>query len=701
MKIRLVLILTFLLTGIVLASLGTYVSNSQDIKFVEGEIINHLQTTAQSRANHIVTYLDQNVEKLNIIKSKTLLRGYIKDYNANPNENSRNQINSVLMEVKQSFGDSERISVIGLDGKVIASTNFNFIGRDFSEQKFFKDGLQKESVNFMAEDNQSRIFISGPIKLNGELIGVQLIVMDNEGLKKIVQERTGLGTTGEILIAVGEDGDRYYIVDRLFENEAISSEQELSATAEPMKQALLGEEMSFTNTLDYRNKEVIAVSKYITKYDLGLVAKIDRDETFGVVETRFWKTSTILVLAIIFATLIIGFFVSKLISKPIQKITEDVNNITSGNLDVQLEKSSIEEVNGLIDSLNRVLASMKLAILRTGASKQSLGLGEAIKKKEEAETKLQELLDNIYDIVYEYDNKGNLVFIGGNLSKYGYTRDDLQGQNLSNFVCLQDKEKVLSDVTRTLKTGQEFPTRFRMLTKDKGCVLVEEIGKVKRDEKGNILGVVGTVRDVGEESADINNSILVVLNRAGNVQVINEKGAEILGYKDESEIVGKNWFDNFVPVKMRAKVKDVSNKMISGKMPINKFYENPVITKSGKEINVAWHGEVIKNQNGEIIGHLAAGKVVAENKQVDEEKEINRSNAIKNVVKRLADGAREGLMPKKPVMKEANTINEKKIVEKSDLKKPVGKKFESNPVPVKKSVKQGDAFVKDKDSTKK
>jgi len=41
----------------------------------------------------------------------------------------------------------------------------------------------------------------------------------------------------------------------------------------------------------------------------------------------------------------------------------------------------------LTNSLNRILSSLKLAILRTGVSKHELGLGEAIKAKKEAEIK--------------------------------------------------------------------------------------------------------------------------------------------------------------------------------------------------------------------------------------------------------------------------------------------------------------------------
>lgn len=78
----------------------------------------------------------------------------------------------------------------------------------------------------------------------------------------------------------------------------------------------------------------------------------------------------------------IAFFISKSISKPIEKLKKTVDAITTGKLDVQLEKSSISEVQSLTDSLDRVLASMKLAILRTGIKKEEIAIGKTIKSKE-------------------------------------------------------------------------------------------------------------------------------------------------------------------------------------------------------------------------------------------------------------------------------------------------------------------------------
>jgi PAS domain S-box-containing protein len=115
----------------------------------------------------------------------------------------------------------------------------------------------------------------------------------------------------------------------------------------------------------------------------------------------------ILTISLIVTTtaVLLGLFISKSISKPIKTLIENVDRISKGDFDVQLEASKIDEINSLIASLNRILASMKLAILRTGATKEELGLGQAIKAKKESEEKYKALFENASEAIFVADTK--------------------------------------------------------------------------------------------------------------------------------------------------------------------------------------------------------------------------------------------------------------------------------------------------------
>ena len=49
------------------------------------------------------------------------------------------------------------------------------------------------------------------------------------------------------------------------------------------------------------------------------------------------------------------------------------------------------------------------------------------------------------------------------------------------------------------------------------------------------------------------------------------------------------------------------------------YYENPVLTKSGEERQIAWHNSLLKNEDGRIVGTLSSGEDITERKKADKE----------------------------------------------------------------------------------
>jgi len=72
--------------------------------------------------------------------------------------------------------------------------------------------------------------------------------------------------------------------------------------------------------------------------------------------------------------LLVVLFLNSLTINSIGKISSAVEEITKGKFDIELEQSNIYEIQALTNSFNRVLASMKLAILRSGTSKDDIGI---------------------------------------------------------------------------------------------------------------------------------------------------------------------------------------------------------------------------------------------------------------------------------------------------------------------------------------
>ncbi|MCX8167338.1 MAG: PAS domain-containing protein, partial [Candidatus Micrarchaeota archaeon] len=116
---------------------------------------------------------------------------------------------------------------------------------------------------------------------------------------------------------------------------------------------------------------------------------------------------------------------------------------------------------------------------------------------------------------------------------------------------------------------------------------------------------------------DLVGAIVIILDLKGNVKYINTYGANLIGYSFE-QIIGKNWFDNFIPSRIRKELKDIFSKIIATNDGIKKYYhyENPILTKNGEEIVIAWNNILFESEDGRIIGTLSTGMDVTEKKLI-------------------------------------------------------------------------------------
>ena len=123
---------------------------------------------------------------------------------------------------------------------------------------------------------------------------------------------------------------------------------------------------------------------------------------------------------------------------------------------------------------------------------------------------------------------------------------------------------------------------------------------------------------------DIAGSMLLVLDSAGNISLVNKKGCEILeGTCDE--LIGMNWFDHFPPIAEKEKLKDVFVTLMRGEIkPSVEYVENLVISKKGTQKWIRWHNTIIKNTEGTIIGTLSSGEDITEHKKLEEELEKSK-----------------------------------------------------------------------------
>jgi PAS domain S-box-containing protein len=144
-----------------------------------------------------------------------------------------------------------------------------------------------------------------------------------------------------------------------------------------------------------------------------------------------------------------------------------------------------------------------------------------------------------------------------------------------------------------------------------------------------------TQNDFAQQYFDNADALMIAISSNEIVTDINKKGCEILGYRRE-EIVGKNWFDNFVPKSKREDMKRLFHEMLNGTLR-HVHYEHPVITKKGKERVFSFHNILASDETGKTIGTLSSGAEVTERRLTE-----TALKTMENRVKISLDNMLEG-----------------------------------------------------------
>ena len=135
---------------------------------------------------------------------------------------------------------------------------------------------------------------------------------------------------------------------------------------------------------------------------------------------------------------------------------------------------------------------------------------------------------------------------------------------------------------------------------------------------------------------DVAGVILGVIDADGKVSLINRKGCEILEY-EEKDIVGEDYYNTFVPERMRDDLRRGLEELMTGKStPAELSFESPVLTRSGEERLIAWHYTVVLNEAAKATGILVSGEDITERRKAEQALRASHER-YRDLVENIAD----------------------------------------------------------------
>jgi len=243
-----------------------------------------------------------------------------------------------------------------------------------------------------------------------------------------------------------------------------------------------------------------------------------------------FEIATVSLGLIVIVILIVSFMMSSLITMPIKKLTKNIEIISKGNLDVSLEKSEIHEINNLINSLKRVMVSLKLAIYKVGITKEDI-FEETMKEKNVAESRYTSLLKVVDGWIWEIDNNGVWQFCSEKIyDTLGYQPSEIVGKNIFDFIDSQDKIK------------------FKKMFQHKSGENLSFVTSVVPfyDDTYNFLGFRGMSRKMNgalKEKTEISEKIQELEAEKDKIPIKKENYNKLLTKNQLGKSIGKNEFD--------------------------------------------------------------------------------------------------------------------------------------------------------------
>ena len=191
----------------------------------------------------------------------------------------------------------------------------------------------------------------------------------------------------------------------------------------------------------------------------------------------------------------------------------------------------------------------------------------------------------------------------------GYTIDEVMGKNLvQEFITKEYRAAVSAVLDKALRGKETANFEFPLITKNGVRIEVLLNATTRRDEQGNVIGVVGIGQDITARLAqereyskliDTANAPIFGVDNEGRVNVWNQCARKLVGYSTD-EVMGHSLVQEFITQDYQASVQAVLDQALAGVETAN--FEFPLITKAGARIEVLLNATTRRNEHGRVIG---------------------------------------------------------------------------------------------------
>ena len=256
---------------------------------------------------------------------------------------------------------------------------------------------------------------------------------------------------------------------------------------------------------------------------------------------------------------------------------------------------------------------------------------EAEEALKDSERKFKAIFNNVHDAVglHKFHNGtfSNLIDVNNRATEItGFTKEELTAMSVFDLFTKDTVDKIPELMKEFYSKGRvSFQTK--QIHKNGGTIDV--LVNASSFELGGEGFILVSVRDISEqlkyqhEVAESERKfrrvlesiklIGLMLDTEANISFCNDYLCTLSGWTKE-EILGKNWFDYFIPQNLEVEIEEIFKKTIAaGQMPV--YHENEILLKDGSTKLISWNNILSQNDDGEIIGVTSIGEDITERRR--------------------------------------------------------------------------------------
>jgi methyl-accepting chemotaxis protein len=228
------------------------------------------------------------------------------------------------------------------------------LGKAFAGARALKDG-EASFVDFSlyAPTGTPQSFMAMPVYERDQNVGVMVLSISPDAMSARVSALSGLGQSGEVVV-VGRDGLLRSESERTEEPDVLSTVLESPVVAAAFAGA---SEEGISN--NYRNAPMVVRAAAISVHDVdwAVVAVQPEQEAYAAVDEM--RNSTLLIGgALLGIAAVLGLVFARSISRPISRLTETMDALAGGHLDVAVEGAARgDEIGAMARSVEVFRAS--------------------------------------------------------------------------------------------------------------------------------------------------------------------------------------------------------------------------------------------------------------------------------------------------------------------------------------------------------